>query len=90
VACPWRKSDVALAQLAGVRAVRGGADHAVARHALGVVQTTWCGFPQFDRAYRGIPTESTPGKSSAAQAARCFVTLFKAIRENSSEERLEK
>jgi hypothetical protein len=78
VVCPWRKPDVALAQLAQVQAIRAGADPAVARRALGMMQTTWCGFSPFAKAYE---SGGTPGKNSASKSAQCFAALFKAIRE---------
>ena len=81
VVCPWRKSDVALAQLAEVRAIRGGDDPAAARHALGMLQTTWCGLPPFAKAYRAQESGGATEKDAAAESANCFATLFKAIRE---------
>jgi hypothetical protein len=81
VACPWRKSDVALGQLALIRSVRSRPDKAVAGRALGVVQTTWCGFSPFVRAYEAKEGAAPSGKNNAAEAARCFRTLFAAIRQ---------
>ena len=81
VACPWRKSDVALEQLALIRSVRRGPDKAVARRALGMVQTTWCGFGSFIQAYKAQEGGAPPAKGGLAEAARCFRTLFAAIRQ---------
>jgi len=81
VACPWRKPDVALAQLAKLKAIRAGADPVVARHALGMVQTTWCGLTPFARAFRAQESGAAVEKDSASESANCFNTLFKAIRE---------
>jgi len=81
VACPWRDSKVALAQLAHIRAIRGGADKAVAARALGLVQTTWCGFAPFHAAYQAQLGGAKPAKGAPAEAAACFRTLLKAIRE---------
>ena len=81
VVCPWRKPDVALAQLGQVRAIRAGTDQAVARHALGMLQTTWCGLSPFAKACRAQESGGTIEKDSASESANCFVTLFKAIRE---------
>ena len=78
VECPWRKPAVALAQLQQVRALR--ADPALGRHALGMVQTTWCGFSAFARAYEAQPSGVASDKNAAAEAARCFVKLFEEIR----------
>jgi len=81
VACPWRDSRVALAQLAHIRAIRSGPDKAVAARALGMVQTTWCGFAPFLRAYKAQAAGASPAKSAPSEAAHCFQALFKAIRE---------
>lgn len=72
VACPWRKESVALAQLSQVRSLKATG------HALGVVQTTWCGFAPFRDALAADDAKAT---GSAAGAARCFRALFKALRE---------
>lgn len=81
VACPWRKSDVAVAQLGHIRAVRAGADKAVAARALGMVQTTWCGFAPFLRAYKAQAAGAAPTKDAASEAAQCFRALARALRE---------
>ncbi|MCX8037666.1 MAG: family 20 glycosylhydrolase [Candidatus Sumerlaeia bacterium] len=82
VACPWRKSNVALDQLALIRAIRSDADKAVAARALGMVQTTWCGFGTFVQAYNAAAAGGqSPAKGNAAEAAQCFRTLFAAIRQ---------
>lgn len=81
VACPWRKPDVALAQQAKLKAIRAGVDPAVARHALGMVQTTWCGLTPFARAFRAQESGAAVEKDSASESANCFNTLFKAMRE---------
>jgi hypothetical protein len=81
VACPWRKADVALGQLAQVQGIRSGTDAEVAGHALGVLQTTWCGFAAFAKAYQAQQNGAAPEKNGASESAQCFVTLFKAIRE---------
>ena len=81
VACPWRKADVALSQLQRINTMRGGSDPAVARRALGMVQTTWCGFSAFARACNSQSSGTPPGKESASESAACFSKLFAAIRE---------
>jgi hypothetical protein len=80
VGCPWRKPDVALAQLEQVRALRMGSDADLAARALGMVQTTWCGPRQFITAYNALSTSALMERRNAAEAALCFQTLFKAIR----------
>ena len=79
VACPWRKPAVALEQLTHIRSIRGGEESAVAARGLGMLQTTWCGFTAFAKAYDARQSGETPAKGSAAEAAECFVTLFEAI-----------
>ena len=56
--------------------------------ALGVLQTTWCDFGAFIRAYyaqeksgdSGLPDRRGRQSGNANGAARCFRTLFAAIR----------
>ena len=81
VECPWRKSDVALGQLALIRSLRRGPDKAVAGRALGMVQTTWCGLGPFLQAYKAQEGGAPPAKNSPSEAAYCFRTLFSAIRQ---------
>jgi hypothetical protein len=76
VACPWKEPSVALAQLEQVRALRAARDVAVGRRALGVVQTTWCGFGPFARSYEALESGKEPEKGNAAGAARSFRSLF--------------
>ncbi len=80
VVCPWRKPDVALAQLAKLQTLRAEADPAIARHALGMMHTTWCGFSPFAKAYRAQVSGEAPAKNAAAETAQCFAALFKAMR----------
>ncbi|MCK4375420.1 MAG: family 20 glycosylhydrolase [Candidatus Brocadiae bacterium] len=75
VACPWRKEEVALEQLEMIRELRKENDRA-----LGMLQTTWCGFERFVRAYNGELDAEERRNRSAVEAARCFKTLFAAIR----------
>lgn len=81
VACPWRKADVALAQLKEIRELRERGGDA-AKHALGVMQTTWAGLAPFLRAYESQKSGGAVEKNGASESADCFVKLFKAIRED--------
>ncbi len=81
VVCPWRKPDVALAELAHVREIQNNPEPAIARHALGMMQTTWCGPLPFAKAYQAQASGAAPEKNSASESAYCFRSLFKAIRE---------
>jgi len=81
VECPWRDPGVALAELAHVRAIRAGADKAVAARALGMLQTTWCGLDPFLQAYKAQAAGTPPAKGEPAEAAQCFRGMAKAMRE---------
>jgi hypothetical protein len=73
VACPWRKADVALDELALIRQA----------HGLGMLQTTWVDFPDFARAYFQEVASSAPASSPASHAVlsvRCFRALCAAMR----------
>jgi hypothetical protein len=78
VSSPWRKSSVALAQLELIRSVRTNANESIAGRMQGVLQTTWCDMGDFIRAYYGDDTS----KTEALEAANCFKTLFRTIRES--------
>lgn len=81
VECPWRKTDVALAELEQLRAVQANPKSAVAHHARGMLQTTWCGFNPFVAACRAQQSGSVSTAKDASESADCFFTLFKALRE---------
>ncbi|MCK4283869.1 MAG: family 20 glycosylhydrolase [Candidatus Brocadiae bacterium] len=75
VASPWQDSGVALRQLEMIRSLRKDNDRA-----LGMLQTTWCGFERFARAYYGELDADQKRSESAIGAANCFKTLFAALR----------
>ena len=77
---PWRKEEVAVGLLEHVYRVRGDPDDEVAARGLGVVQTTWCGSAPFIEAYKALKAGDPPKKAAPAEAARCFSTLFEAVR----------
>ncbi len=81
VACPWKNSSVALAQLKHIRSIGKDKDKAVAGRALGMVETTWCGFGSFIKAYRALEKGEKVAENNASGSARCFRALFEAIRE---------
>ena len=76
VSSPWRKADVALAQLELIRQTRRNASEQVASRLQGVLQTTWRNLGDFARAYFG---EGTSPKE-ALEAVYCFRTLFAELR----------
>ncbi|KPK66044.1 MAG: hypothetical protein AMK73_01140 [Planctomycetes bacterium SM23_32] len=75
VTCPWQKEDVALEELDIMRRLRERSDRA-----LGMLQTTWCGFDAFVRAYNGELDPERRRSRNALGAANCFRTLFAALR----------
>lgn len=77
VPAPWRKTSVALRQLDQVRHIRANASPAVAARALGILQTTWCGFGKFARAYFGEDTSDT----RVMESVNCFRELFRELRQ---------
>ncbi len=80
VACPWRKAPAALEQLGRIRALRSGPDATAARHALGVLQTTWCGFSAFRKAYEARAAGEPARAGAPDEAAACFSALYEAVR----------
>ncbi|MGB9606564.1 MAG: hypothetical protein ACPL88_11880, partial [Bryobacteraceae bacterium] len=56
--------------------VRRNAPDAIASRMLGMLQTTWCGFGAFARAYFGEP----PANPRVQEAVNCFCTLLEALR----------
>ena len=75
VASPWRVTDVALAQLEMMCELRAETDLA-----LGMLQTTWCGFDRFVRAYFGELDPSDERNQMPIGAVDCFRALFAALR----------
>jgi hypothetical protein len=82
VSCPWRKPDVALAQIDLLRALRGGANAPVAARVLGFMQTTWGDSGAFVRIYGG---DTAAGNDRMAEVVRCFRTSFARLRELAAE-----
>ena len=74
LAAPWRKPEVALAQLEMIRSARKHSTDAIASRMQGVLQTTWTSMGEFMRAYYG----EVSGRP--AEAVRCFKELFAELR----------
>ncbi len=53
VSAPWRKTEVALGQLALMRQISARANTAIAARMQGMLQTTWVGMGAFIKAYAG-------------------------------------
>jgi len=77
VACPWRKPNVALGQLALVRDTRAHATREIADRMQGVLQTTWVPIGPFANAYFGEKT----GDSEVHEAVQTFQALFEELRD---------
>jgi hypothetical protein len=80
VVCPWRKPDIALAQLDKVRNLRGQNDPPSA-HVLGMMQTSWSGFSRFHKGYTAATETNQADSKPADPNAQCFIALRKAMRE---------
>jgi len=76
VSSPWRKPEVARAQLEIMRNARRNAPEPIAARMLGMLQTTWCGMGPFMRAYFG----EAPANQRVQEAVNCFKELFRLIR----------
>jgi hypothetical protein len=76
VACPWRKPNVALGQLAMVRDTRAQATSEIGDRMQGVLQSTWVPFGPFARAYFGERT----GDTEVHEAVQTFRALFEELR----------
>jgi len=76
VSSPWRRSSVALRQLDLIRSVRLNSAPAVAARLQGMLQTTWCGFGAFARAYFGEEIRSV----EAMEAVTTFRELYRELR----------
>jgi hypothetical protein len=75
LACPWRKPNVALGQLAMVRDTRSHATTEIADRMQGVLQTTWVSFGPFANAYFGDKSADTQSQ----EAVQTFKALFEEI-----------
>jgi hypothetical protein len=80
LASPWNKPEAALAELEIMRKLRKKSDKA-----LGMLQTTWCGFDSFVHAYYGDLPADNKRNEHALGAAECFKTLFAALRGETKE-----
>ncbi len=76
VSAPWRKTSAALRQLDLIRATRLSASPKVADRMLGMLQTTWCGFGAFARAYFGEEIRNV----EAMEAVTTFRELYRELR----------
>ena len=78
VASPWRRTDLALQQLAFIESLRKSANGTLSQNAKGMLHTTWCEAEAFIRAYDGDKKQ----EKSAVESSACFKSLFRQIRLN--------
>jgi hypothetical protein len=76
VACPWRKANVALGQLAMVRDTRAHATPEIGQRMQGVMATTWVPFGPFARAYFGEKN----GDAEVHEVVATFRALLEEVR----------
>ena len=76
VSCPWRKTDVAAAQIEMLKDLRGKANPEVAGRVKGLLQTTWVDPGEFLRVYFGEKT----GSPAVTEAVVCFKSSFELLR----------
>ena len=72
IACPWRKSDVALAEITEIENLRATANHEVGARVTGFLASTWGSAADFIRAWFGAP----PASADMAQLVQCVRTSF--------------
>jgi hypothetical protein len=75
ITCPWRKSDVALAELDLMLDFRAGATPATKDRYQGMMQTVWSSTSNFMDVYYGKAENKDPNGDQDA----CFKDLFEAI-----------
>ncbi|WP_165230955.1 family 20 glycosylhydrolase [Aquisphaera insulae] len=77
VACPWRKSDVALRQLRDMQDIRGQSPAPTRDRLLGVMQTSWNGCDSFlDEFYgRKKPAATEKPRRPRGSEVECFKAL---------------
>ncbi len=84
VECPWRKSKVAIAELARIESLRENGGLRGRGRALGVMQTSWSGFRLFLDSYHATAAAPVAAKDKKPDDADCFIKLFQAIRGESA------
>lgn len=77
ISSPWRKPEVALAQIDAMRSMRAQANPAIASRMQGLMQTTWGDSGDFIRAWFGQPARS----AQLNEAVQCFRAAFQRLRE---------
>ncbi len=76
VSSPWRRTGVGLSQLELLRHGRKNSPDPVSGRILGILQTTWCGFGPFVKAYFG----EGPAEPRVLESVICFKEIFSELR----------
>jgi len=76
LACPYTDAEIALAQLEHIMQVKKNSNRIISSRLKGVFQTSWGNAGDFIRAYYGEEVDQRN-----MECAKCFKTLFKAVRE---------
>jgi hypothetical protein len=78
VACPWKNTEAAVAQVHDMIRFRSSTPPRMSKHFLGVMQTVWSGAgPFMDEFYGRRPAR--PQKNPEHTESKCFVRTFEAI-----------
>jgi hypothetical protein len=80
VTCPWRKPEVALAQLSDMVQFRKEADGKLKKKYLGIVQTVWSSSSAFLSGYYGLPVSNSNGQ--AVDSVNTAWNTFRRVSEN--------
>ena len=80
ITCPWRKPDVAVAQLADMIKWRKDADPALKKKYLGLMQTVWSSASAFLSGYYGISVNDP--NQQAIDSVNTAWNTFKSLAEN--------
>ncbi len=72
ISCPWRKTDVALAQLEQIRLLRRDAAPEVGKRLLGMMQTTWGTPAGFLKGWSGA-SDATPASKEVVATLRALM-----------------
>ena len=75
--CPWKKPEVAAAQIADMVRFRRQANRRMVPRFQGVIQTVWGSAESFIRAYNNLPPEEANGESEAACFKRVLAEIVK-------------
>ncbi len=79
IACPWRKPDVAIAQVNMMDSLKKNSTPEMAAHFMGVMQTYWSSAEQFIKEYRSPVKNTENQEKNSADCFRAMVSAIKAL-----------